>query len=43
MPAIVEVTENVRLADLLVREDKFMNLDLVSSLPSVQDFSEDEN
>jgi hypothetical protein len=39
MPAIIEVTERVRLADLTRRKDKYMNLDKLKDLPSQQDYA----
>lgn len=38
MPAIIEVTERVRLADLKLREEKYFNLDKIEGLPDQWEF-----
>ena len=40
-PALIELTHNVRLADLKRKKDKYFNLDKIEKLPSSNDFQND--
>lgn len=41
MPAIIEITRNVRLADLKRKKDKYKNIDKIEILPTNQEYSDD--
>lgn len=42
MPAIIDLTNNVRLGQLKKQKSKYMNLDLLDKLPDASEFSKDE-
>lgn len=42
-PAIIEVIDNVRIADLKRKKDTYFNIDQIEGLPSQSDFDEDED
>ena len=42
-PAIIEVVNGVRLADLKRKKDKYINIDVIEWLPNESDFTSDEN
>jgi len=42
-PALIEVINNVRLADLKRKKDKYINIDKIDDLPNTSEFQEDED
>ena len=42
MPAVIEVTNRVRFADLKRKKDKYFNLDKIEGLPTEQEYKDDE-
>ena len=42
-PALIEITNNVRFADLKRKKDKYFNLDKIENLPTSQDFAQDSD
>jgi hypothetical protein len=43
MPAVIELTENIRYSDLLRKKDKYINLDKIKDLPSYEEYNIDTN